>query len=196
MIDYFLTVFSDPSDQARLIIVLLSTTVAILILLINQNFINRRERRKLLIEKIELLYSTSQAYSRTSEDLVDSLISHPTFSPETNFDAVVEKRNTLMASIEDRIRTMDMLFTLYFPKEDLLTSEYLPLALPIANKVYHLKPGDKMTPEEIDTIDRESYIYISILHSRLVEIVRRLIDKEMHSYTSRVTNYALSKVRR
>ena len=60
--NWILEVFSDKSDQARLVAIVISAVVAILVVLLNQWFLSRRSRRELLIEKIEELFSASNEY--------------------------------------------------------------------------------------------------------------------------------------
>jgi hypothetical protein len=53
LLDWIPTIFESNSDKARLIAIVISSIVAVSILLLNQRLISGRERKKLLIEKIE-----------------------------------------------------------------------------------------------------------------------------------------------
>jgi len=58
---HFFGIFSDPSDQARLVIVGLSLFVGLIIVWANQSANNRRAKRELLISKLDELYSEISA---------------------------------------------------------------------------------------------------------------------------------------
>ncbi len=53
LLDWTAAVFESNSDKARLVAIVISSVVAISILLLSQKLTAGRERKKLLIEKIE-----------------------------------------------------------------------------------------------------------------------------------------------
>ena len=73
MIEWFQEIFQSSSDKARLISILISALVAIFVLLLNQWFTNRRERNKLISEKIEEMYLTSIDYTNSAHQMLKDL---------------------------------------------------------------------------------------------------------------------------
>ncbi|TOP47111.1 hypothetical protein CGH14_23510 [Vibrio parahaemolyticus] len=55
MFEWFSTVFSEPTEQAKLFTVAISTTLAVTLLLLNQWFIRKRDSKERAIEKLEEL---------------------------------------------------------------------------------------------------------------------------------------------
>lgn len=66
--EWFSTVFSEPTEQAKLFTVAISTTLAVTLLLLNQWFIRKRDRKERVIEKLEeLTGSVHEFYSLGAE---------------------------------------------------------------------------------------------------------------------------------
>jgi hypothetical protein len=112
MIEWFQEIFSNPSDKSRAITILFSALVAIIVLLLNQWFTNRRERKKILIEKIEEMYLSSIDYANSANQIIKDLSSskHRTGHGYYKIDQVV------YGEMNDAIRKMNMLCGLYFSR--------------------------------------------------------------------------------
>ncbi|OEE31290.1 hypothetical protein [Vibrio ordalii] len=66
--EWFSTVFSEPTEQAKLFTVAISTTLAVALLLLNQWFIRKRDKKERTIEKLEeLIGSVREFYSLGNE---------------------------------------------------------------------------------------------------------------------------------
>ncbi|EGR0730471.1 hypothetical protein RDG66_16555 [Vibrio cholerae] len=66
--EWFSTVFSEPTEQAKLFTVAISTTLAVALLLLNQWFIRKRDKKERTIEKLEeLTGSVREFYSLGNE---------------------------------------------------------------------------------------------------------------------------------
>lgn len=118
--NWFLEIFSDKSDQARLIAILISAVVAILVVLLNQWFLSRRSRRELLIEKIEELFSASNDYVSACRELMDSSI--PQGSEQS--DKYYEYPSISVNKLNDSITKMQMICGLYFREETFSPEEF------------------------------------------------------------------------
>ena len=112
MNEWFHEVFQSSSDKARLISILISALVAILVLLLSQWFTNRRERKKLISEKVEEMYLTSIDYTNAAHQMLKDLqLRKPDLS--SGYHSIDE---VVYGKMNDSIRKMEMLCGLYFPE--------------------------------------------------------------------------------
>ena len=72
MIEWIQEIFSSPSEQARLVTVLISVVLAISLVLLNQWFSRRKTKNDLTIEKLEKLASSLYSFQRVASSLVHS----------------------------------------------------------------------------------------------------------------------------
>lgn len=115
MLQWFAEIFSTNSDKARFIAILFSSIVAVAILLLNQYFINKRERQKVITEKIEELYIKISEYDQHVRDFL--------FTETTNVNTG-ENVSFLTLAIRSA-EEMEMLLCLYFPNSIFTNSESL-----------------------------------------------------------------------
>ncbi|GIU15562.1 hypothetical protein TUM4261_32690 [Shewanella sp. c952] len=113
---YIIELFSEKEDQVRLISFLLSALLAIAVLLINQYINTKRNKRDLLLTKIEELYKTSIAYTHTCTQILDDVQHQKVDYPTVNKEHQREIQNIL--------RKMEMLCGLYFPDSGYDTNDY------------------------------------------------------------------------
>lgn len=119
MIEWLSEIFSENSDKARLVAILLSALVAILVLLLNQHFANKRARKELLIEKIEEAYKGAIAYERHARKLL-SVIRKGGRDERGNF--LLDK--TLVEAMNDEVDDIEMIIGLHFPQESFDKKKY------------------------------------------------------------------------
>jgi hypothetical protein len=72
--EWFTTVFSEPSEQAKLFTIAVSTTLAVSLLLLNQWLISSRAKNSRLIEKLEELTSAVHEFSSVGYEVNRSLL--------------------------------------------------------------------------------------------------------------------------
>jgi hypothetical protein len=100
LLDWIPTIFESNSDKARLIAIVISSIVAVSILLLNQRLISGRDRKKLLIEKIE---DTSKLISKFDRGASKFLFSDSEDNAQHLSEAI------------EALDEMEMLLNLYFP---------------------------------------------------------------------------------
>ena len=113
---YLIELFSEKSDQVRLMTFLLSALLAVSILLINQYINTKRNKRDLLLSKIEDLYKSSIEYTNICAEILDDVQNQETDYPSVNKD---HKRE-----VQKILRKMEMLCGLYFPNSNFDTNDY------------------------------------------------------------------------
>ena len=107
MYTWFVEIFSTNSDKARLISILISSVVALCILLLTQWFTHKRERSKLLVEKIEEISKLVSKYDRDARSFYFS------YNEGDDNDTVTNKpHHDAYEALDD----IEMLLHLYFPK--------------------------------------------------------------------------------
>jgi hypothetical protein len=128
-LNWIIEIFSDKSEQAKLIAILISAVIAVLVVLLNQWFISRRAKRELLIEKIEELFTASNEYISACRELMDSLKEQGVGQPDKYYDYPQEIVNKL----NDSITKMQMICGLYFKSEKFDPDEFYIWRMPILN---------------------------------------------------------------
>ena len=113
---YLIELFSEKGDQVRLVTFLLSALLAVVVLLINQYINTKRNKRDLLLTKIEDLYRTSINYTNTCTEILDDVQYQKIDYPSVNKEHRREIQNIL--------RKMEMLCGLYFPDSGFDTNDY------------------------------------------------------------------------
>jgi hypothetical protein len=132
LLNWIIDIFSDKSDQARLVTVVLSALVAVFVVLLNQWFNSRRSRRDLLIEKIEELFETSNEYIAACRELLDFLkapntsVKHLHSGPQ-NQDLPKNSVNKL----NDAVTKMEMICGLYFKSAKFDPKDYYISNMPV-----------------------------------------------------------------
>lgn len=113
---YIIELFSEKGDQVRLVTFLLSALLAVAVLLINQYINTKRNKRDLLLTKIEDLYKAAIEYTHTCTEIFDDVQHQKTDYPSVNKEHRREIQNIL--------RKMEMLCGLYFPDSGFDTNDY------------------------------------------------------------------------
>jgi hypothetical protein len=73
MLSNLLEIFSDNSDKARIIAIVVSSFVAITVVFINQWLVARKESRRYLVEKIEEISKLISTFERGTMDFIRDL---------------------------------------------------------------------------------------------------------------------------
>jgi hypothetical protein len=136
MMDWLQYVFSEKSDMAKFISILVSFLIAIVILGLTQWHINRRERKKIKIEKIEQIYLSSIDYVNSA----NALISNLKLKRENN-EYVMD--SVALRAMNDSLNKIEMLCGLYFKNSNFVKSNYGLKYLPAVAKAFmkDIPPG-------------------------------------------------------
>jgi len=113
---YLIELFSEKSDQVRLVTFLLSALLAVFVLLINQYINTKRNKRDLLLSKVEDLYKSSIEYTNLCTEILDDVQHQNVDYPSVKKEHRREVQNIL--------RKMEMLCGLYFPDSGFDTNDY------------------------------------------------------------------------
>lgn len=171
--NWFFEIFSDKSDQARLVAILISAIVAILVVLLNQWFFSRRSKRELLIEKIEELFSASNEYVSACRELMDALAQQDIDHPERYYEYPSDSVNKL----NDSITKMQMICGLYFRSEKFSPDDFYIWRMPIleiAHKGKSLPEGEGYMAYE------DSKAHIRKSREQLDNLCKKLMRKHGH----------------
>jgi len=172
MIEWFSNIFASPSDKAKLVAILISATVAIAILILNQWFTNRRERKKIIVEKIEEMYINSIDYTNSANQLIKDL-SNPN-NRDSKGCFVVDQ--VVYGNMNDAIRRMQMLCGLYFSEINFQVSDYSIANLPIVD--VSIK-GKNIEEGEAFELYQQSREHINNAEKKLSDICRDLMKSKM-----------------
>jgi hypothetical protein len=172
MIEWFQEVFSSPSAKAQFVAILVSAVVAILALLLNQWFTNKRERKKVLTEKIEEMYLSSIDYVNAANKIIEDL-SH---SDRSDSNGYYEVDQVVYGNMNDSIRKMEMLCGLYFPEVDFKISDYTIVNMPL---VETLIKGKQLSKGETFALYKESRDHINAAEKKLAKLCRKLMQDSM-----------------
>lgn len=170
---WFFEIFTDKSDQARLVAILVSALVAIFVVLLNQWFLSRRAKRELLIEKIEELFSASNEYVSACRELMDDLARQGTNHPEKYYEFPKESVNKL----NDSISKMQMICGLYFRAEDFSPDDYYIWRMPILEIAHK---GKSLPEGEAHMAYEESRAHIVKSRENLNALCKKLMLKHGH----------------
>ncbi|MBE4071265.1 hypothetical protein [Vibrio parahaemolyticus] len=170
MYEWLNEAFSAPTDRARFIAIMVSAVVAILVLLLNQWFTNRRERRNLLIGKIEEMYSVSIDYSNAANQILKDL-SNPDKRDDQGYYIIDQ---VVYGNMNDAIRKIEMLCGLYFPDEHFKVSDYSINNMPIVGVAVK---GKIHTEEEAFLVYEQSRDHVVKAERQLADLCRSLMRK-------------------
>ena len=127
MLDWFQNIFSTPSDQGRLFTALISVLLAVSVLLLNQFFTNSRERKKILMGKVEELYLTTLEYLEACDQLITD-IQKSKYRCETGYHRNDE---VAYAKMVNSVTKIEMLCDLYFPQVKFEAKDYCVTKMPL-----------------------------------------------------------------
>ncbi|NMH58704.1 hypothetical protein [Alteromonas ponticola] len=167
---WFVEIFSDKSDLARLVSILISAIVAILVVLLNQWILSRRARKELLIGKVEELFSASNEYIAACRDLLDTLQRNGL----KNLDKSYEYSTETVYKLNGSISTMQMICGLYFRSEDFSPDDYHISRMPILEIAHRRK---SLPAGEAFVAYQESKNHIENSKTQLDNLCKRLMKK-------------------
>jgi hypothetical protein len=166
-------IFSDKSDQARLIAILISAGVAVCVVLLNQWFLSRRSKRDLLIKKIEELFEASNEYVAACRELMESLSEQRADLRQEYFSYPASAVNKL----NDSITKMQMICGLYFRSDKFDPDKFYIWNMPILEIAHK----GKMLPEgEAHMAHEDSRTHIRKSREELDELCKKLMRKHGH----------------
>ena len=172
--DWFLEAFTSPTGKAQFISITISSCIAISALFLNQYLTNRRERKKVLVEKIEELYKASIRYLEACDDLVTD-IQNCTYKMENNGHHRYNE-NTYN-KLESSITKIEMLCGLYFPQVKFNADDYGIKELPI----FWAATSGQIANKEIDPNEAVvlSCKHIEKSNQTLKQMCRKLMKMKM-----------------
>lgn len=129
MWQYFIEIFSNTSDQARLFIVLITTAITITIVFINHYLQKGRNRKELLTSKVEELYLASNRYSIASNKLLTQI--KGSYSDHTPY-----VDSELSNEVKTEFNNIDMLINLYFKSKAIPLDDFELSNFPISRKIH------------------------------------------------------------
>ncbi|WP_299595634.1 hypothetical protein [uncultured Microbulbifer sp.] len=164
-------VFSEKSDQARLVAILISAVVAVMVVLLNQWFLSRRAKRELLIEKIEEIFTASNEYIASCRELLAAL--NNSNSQEEYYEYPEESVNKL----NDSITKIQMICGLYFNSESFNAEDFRIWRMPILEIAHK----GKILPEgETHMAYEDSKIHIHTSREKLDDLCKSLMRRYGH----------------
>ena len=169
MMDWLFTIFETNSDQARLITVVFSALIAMFILLLNQSFINRRNKRDLLVQKVEDLYVLSIEYSNTCQNILDDI--------KNNEAEVFEIDPAKSNKVTELIRRMEMICGLHFNGAGFDSNDYRLWNMPIIE--FETKENYRDETEHHMAYE-DSQQHIVDADAKLAVICKKLMNKHGH----------------
>lgn len=122
--NWFIEIFEETSDKARLITTVIAAIIAVSVVLINQWFNSKRARKETLIEKVEEMYSEAVVMKEISMQIQVEIIKnlrdkddglpriYKVATPVQNTNEKIEKLNKDHLRLSGRT---EMLAGLYFP---------------------------------------------------------------------------------
>jgi len=166
-------IFSEPSEQARLIAILISAIVAVLVVLLNQWIMTRRAKRELLIEKIEELYLASEKYIKCCTNLLIPIQGNITSSIITNYDYP----QNLALELTESINKIQMICGLYFSSRIFKTEEFVIENMPLFRII---KKKIRASDGELLTAFEQSREHIEDSREKLFKLCNVLMKKYGH----------------
>jgi len=173
-LNWLFEIFSENSDQARLISILISALVAVMIVLLNQWFLARRAKREILILKIEELFSESSCYIKVCTDMLNFVSDN--WSP-SNSEVKLELPLDLMHEITDSINKIDMICCLYFRSHKFKPEEYLFSNMPILEIA---RGRQKATEDQSLSAHKTSIEHVENSRIKLDALCKDLMNKYGH----------------
>ena len=168
--NWIVEVFSDKSDQAHLITILISAMVAIFVVLLNQRFVSIRSKRELLIEKIEELFSASIEYISSCRELMDSIDQQDKDYAGSPYEYPSNSVNKL----NDSITKMQMICGLYFRAENFYPDDFYIWRMPILEIVHK---GGSSVDEKGWMACKDSKAHIIKSRKKLDDLCNKLMRK-------------------
>ena len=139
-------IFSDNSDKARFIAILVSSIVALGLLLLNQRFINKREKTKLLIDKADELYKSVLSLEKHGTRYLSDI------GVPSNPEEESQEKERHMA-VDEAIYNIGMIGTLYFSEFSEFNDRDLESEIhPLKMKMIKLNSADSAGKEDYDPI--------------------------------------------
>ena len=170
MLEWIETVFSTSSDIARFVTVVFSAVVAVLILILNQYFINKRERRSLIANKVEEIYEHILKFQKYGAEFLMQSSHHNVFGEMHN-----EKE--LYQITTNNAQSITMLLELYFQHEKIASEEIEKTLKTLRYQLeYSAKEGDTSFETELEVMDEfEARV------QKLKDICKRISKKNSHA---------------
>lgn len=125
--DTIITVINSPENWVRFLAIIISVVIAILVLIANQYFANKRERKKIICEKIEEFYEASISYTKACDELITD-IQLMKYKRENGY---YDNDPVIYSQLVDSLIKMEMLQGLYFPNMDFKKENYSIDKMPI-----------------------------------------------------------------
>jgi hypothetical protein len=172
-LNWLFEIFSEKSDQARLITILISAVVAVSVVLLNQWFLSRRSKRDLLIEKIEELFEASNEYVAACRELMDSLTEQSADLRQEYFNYPASAVNKL----NDSITKMQMICGLYFRSEKFDHNKFYIWNMPVLEIAHK---GKTLPEGEAHMAHEDSSAHIRKSREELDELCKKLMRKHGH----------------
>jgi hypothetical protein len=166
-------IFSEPSDQAKLVAILTSAIVAVLIVLLNQWFLSKRAKRELLIEKVEELYLISGEYVKCCTNLLIPIQGNTNSNIIANYDFPHE----LPLELTESINRMQMICGLYFSNQHFKTEDYVIENMPLFEII---KKKIRASDGELLTAFEQSREHIEESRDKLFKLCNVLMKKYGH----------------
>lgn len=151
---YFIELFSEKSEQVKLITILLSALVAVFVLLLNQFFVQRRNRQEYLLEKIEKLSQLSIEYTDFCSQILDDVRGQAA-SKHIDYPSVCDEDKR---KIRANIRKMEMICGLYFKKAGFDPNDYF---------IWNMEVLDVLEKGKAHT-ESEAYLYFEDAKQHIV----------------------------
>ncbi|MGI2131721.1 hypothetical protein ACRN93_10425 [Shewanella baltica] len=166
---YLIELFSEKSDQVRLVTFLLSALLAVFVVLINQYINTKRNKRDFLLSKIEDLYKASIEYTNLCTEILDDVQHQKVDFPSVNKEHKKEIQNIL--------RKMEMLCGLYFPESRFDTNDYRLWNMEVLE---HLGEGKYAEESELHCMWEDARQHIVNSDAKLAVICSNLMKS--HGY--------------
>ncbi len=153
--------------------ILVSATVAMIVLGVNQFYSNRRERKKLICQKIEEFYEASIVYTNACDKLVTD-IQRMTYRCESGY---YRNDPAAYALFEQSISKMEMLHGLYFQRIDFNSEDYAITKMPL---IWAANSGELARKSvNSDDVYKASRAHINMSAEHLSELCKELMRKHM-----------------
>ncbi|MCG9580885.1 hypothetical protein L1D13_24135 [Vibrio tubiashii] len=172
--EWLVEAFSTASGKAQFFSIVTSSCIAITVLLLNQWLTNRRERKKVYVEKIEELYLASIEYLEACDGLITDIQKSTYRDPESGYhrynESTYDKREASIIQIE-------MLCGLYFPKVNFNSDDYCIKKMPI----FWAATSGQLARREVDGDDvlAQSRKHIEESSKQLKDMCRNLMQSKM-----------------
>lgn len=153
--------------------IVVSATVAMLVLGVNQYYSNRRERKKIICEKIEEFYEASIAYTNACDQLITD-IQRMTYRCDSGY---YTNDPSAYALFEQSISKMEMLHGLYFQRIGFNREDFAIDKMPL---IWAANSGE-LARKSVNTeeVYKKSRSHIKSSSERLSGLCKELMRKHM-----------------